>query len=103
MKIYSWNVNGIRAVDKKGLFLPFIEKHQPEILCLQETKAEQGQSTIDLPDYDEYWHSAEKKGYSGTAIFTKIAPIEALYGLPEAVKQEFDLTDSYGNTATEGR
>ena len=103
MKIYSWNVNGIRAVHKKGLFVPFIEKHQPDILCLQETKAVQDQSEVDLPEYDEYWHSADKKGYSGTAIFTKIAPIEAIYGLPESVKQEFDLTDSYGDTANEGR
>lgn len=103
MKIYSWNVNGIRAVHKKGLFVPFIEKHQPDILCLQETKAEQGQSEVDLPDYDEYWSSAVKKGYSGTAIFTKIAPIEAVYGLPDSVKQKFILEDKYGDTSTEGR
>lgn len=103
MKIYSWNVNGIRAVHKKGLFIPFIEKHQPDILCLQETKAEQGQSLVDLPEYDEYWHSAERKGYSGTAIFTKIAPVEALYGLPDSLKKKFDLTDKYGDTASEGR
>ena len=102
MKIYSWNVNGIRAVHKKGLFVPFIEKHQPDILCLQETKAVQDQSEVDLPEYDEYWHSADKKGYSGTAIFTKIAPIEAIYGLPESVKQEFDLTGREGDTAREG-
>ncbi len=103
MKIYSWNVNGIRAVHKKGFFVPFIEKHQPDILCLQETKAEQGQSEVDLPEYDEYWSSAQKKGYSGTAIFTKIAPIEALYGLPDDIKQQFDLADKYGDTTTEGR
>lgn len=103
MKIYSWNVNGIRAVHKKGLFAPFIEKHQPDVLCLQETKAEQGQSEIDLPDYDEYWSSALKKGYSGTAIFTKTAPIEATYGLPAAIEKRFDLADKYGDTATEGR
>ncbi len=103
MKIYSWNVNGIRAVHKKGLFLPFIEKHQPDILCLQETKAEQGQSEVDLPEYDEYWSSAVKKGYSGTAIFTKIAPIESVYGLPEDIKNKFDLADRYGDTTSEGR
>ena len=74
IKLYSWNVNGIRAVVKKGNFVPFIEGYKPDILCLQETKAEQHQSEIDLPDYREYWHSAEKKGYSGTAIFTKIKP-----------------------------
>lgn len=103
MKIYSWNVNGIRAVHKKGYFEPFIKTHQPDILCLQETKAAKEQSTVDLAEYDEYWSSAEKKGYSGTAIFTKIAPIEALYGLPETVKRKFDLTDKYGDTSKEGR
>lgn len=103
MKIYSWNVNGIRAVHKKGYFEPFIEKHQPDVLCLQETKAEQAQSEVDLAEYDEYWHSADKKGYSGTAIFTKIAPIEALYGLPDSIKKKFDLTDKYGDTGSEGR
>ena len=103
MKIYSWNVNGIRAVHKKGLFVPFIEKHQPDILCLQETKAQEDQSEVDLSEYDEYWNSAEKKGYSGTAIFTKIAPIEAIYGLPDEIKAKFNLTDTYGNTTNEGR
>ena len=53
MKIYSWNVNGIRAVHKKGLFLSFIEAHKPDILCLQETKAERGQIEIELPNYRE--------------------------------------------------
>ena len=71
MKIVSWNVNGIRAVHKKGLFVPFVELHKPDIICLQETKAEQSQSEVDLPEYEEYWNSAHKKGYSGTAIFTK--------------------------------
>lgn len=103
MKIYSWNVNGIRAVHKKGLFEPFIKKHQPDILCLQETKAHQDQSEVDLEEYDEYWSSAEKKGYSGTAIFTKIAPIEDMYGLPDNIKKKFDLSDKYGDTTTEGR
>src|SRR5690606_38747292 len=86
-----------------GLFVPFIEKHQPDILCLQETKAAQEQSEVDLADYDEYWHSAEKKGYSGTAIFTKIAPVEAIYGLPDKFKKKYDLTDKYGDTSNEGR
>lgn len=103
MKIYSWNVNGIRAVHKKGFFVPFIDKHQPDILCLQETKAEQSQSEVDLPEYDEYWSSAVKKGYSGTAIFSKIAPIEAIYGLPKDIIKNFELTDQYGDTSQEGR
>jgi len=56
MKLYSWNVNGIRAVIKKGDFQTFIADHQPDVLCLQETKAKQGQAEIDLPDYEEYWN-----------------------------------------------
>ena len=103
MKVYSWNVNGIRAVDRKGLFEPFIQKHQPDILCLQETKAHESQSTVDLPEYEEYWHSAERKGYSGTAIFTKIQPIEAIYGIPEDIAHKYELDDGYGDTMKEGR
>lgn len=103
MKIYSWNVNGIRAIHKKGLFDTFINEHQPDILCLQETKALQNQSEIDLPEYDEYWNSAEKKGYSGTAIFTKIAPENVVTGLPEDLKKTYQLTDMYGDTTKEGR
>src|SRR6478752_2877489 len=83
IKLYSWNVNGIRAVVRKELFTPFISKHQPDILCLQETKAERGQAEIDLKEYEEYWNSAEKKGYSGTAIFSKMKPLAVLNGFPE--------------------
>ena len=72
MKIVSWNVNGIRAVHRKGLFQPMLEQLKPDIICLQETKAEEHQSEVDLPDYEEYWNSATKKGYSGTAIFSKV-------------------------------
>jgi len=103
MRVYSWNVNGIRAVHKKGLFLPFVKEHQPDILCLQETKAMEGECPLDLPEYEEYWHSAEKKGYSGTAIFTKVEPIEAVFGLPEDIKKQYKLTDKYGDTTKEGR
>lgn len=104
MKIFSWNVNGIRAVHKKGQFLLFVENYKPDILCLQETKAERGQAVVDLPDYEEYWNSAEKKGYSGTAIFTKIKPISVINGLPENICQKFGLAaDSYGDPRTEGR
>ena len=104
MKIMSWNVNGIRAVHKKGLFVPFIEKYQPDILCLQETKAEQHQSEVNLPDYEEYWNSAEKKGYSGTAIFSKIKPISVILDLPEKIAAKYKLKDDgYGNPNTEGR
>lgn len=104
MKLYSWNVNGIRAVVKKGLFTPFIEQHQPDILCLQETKAEQGQAEIDLKDYHEYWSSAKKKGYSGTAIFSKVKPLSVLNGFPEDIIKKFKLTgDVYGDPNAEGR
>jgi exodeoxyribonuclease III len=103
MKIFSWNVNGIRAVVKKGDFQAFLRKYQPDILCLQETKAEQGQAVIDIPEYEEFWNSADKKGYSGTAIFTKIPPIEALYGLPDDIITKYQLRDGYGDSTREGR
>src|SRR5271163_3246226 len=69
MRLVSWNVNGIRAVGNKGLFSPFVDELEPDVICLQETKAQQSQSVIELPAYEEHWNSAEKKGYSGTAIF----------------------------------
>ena len=104
MKIISWNVNGIRAVIKKDLFLSFVDKYDPDILCLQETKAERGQVTIDLPQYTEYWNSAVKKGYSGTAIFTKTKPLNVINGLPESIIKKYGLTaDDYGDPNTEGR
>jgi exodeoxyribonuclease-3 len=101
-KLYSWNVNGIRAVIRKEMFGPFMDKHQPDVLCLQETKAKQGQAEIDLPDYIEYWNSADKAGYSGTAIFTKTEPLSVINGMPE-IEDKRDLSDSYGDASTEGR
>lgn len=107
MKIYSWNVNGIRAVQKKGLFEPFIKKHQPDILCIQETKAQPEQVEADfaelLPEYEQFWYSAERKGYSSTALFTKIPPENVVFGLPEPILGQFSLTDTYGDTTKEGR
>ncbi len=103
MRIVSWNVNGIRAVHRKGLFLPFLKEIDPDILCLQETKAEQHQSEIDLPEYEEYWNSAEKKGYSGTAIFTKKKPASVVLGIPAAICKKYALEDSYGDLTKEGR
>jgi exodeoxyribonuclease-3 len=100
-KIYSWNVNGIRAVMKKGCFLPFIKKHRPDILCLQETKAERGQIEIDLPDYEEYWNSAAKKGYSGTAIFSKEKPLSVINGFPGEFAKRFKFADELKRDATE--
>ncbi len=104
MKLISWNVNGIRAVHKKGLFVPFVKKYNPDIICLQETKAEQGQSEVDLPEYEEFWNSAEKKGYSGTAIFTKVKPKSVFLGLPADITSKHKLSDDgYGDPAKEGR
>ena len=77
--LISWNVNGIRAVLKKG-FLDFVSEYNPDVLCLQETKARPEQVDMDLEGYHAFWNSAEK-GYSGTAIFTKEKPIEVSYGL----------------------
>jgi len=103
MKIVSWNVNGIRAVHQKGYFLPFIKQVKPDILCLQETKAERGQVAIDLPEYEEYWNSAKKKGYSGTAVFTKLKALSVVLDFPEHIIKKYKLKDSYGDLITEGR
>jgi exodeoxyribonuclease-3 len=104
MKLYSWNVNGIRAVINKGAFQAFMERHQPDILCLQETKAKQGQAEIDLPGYEEYWNSAEKAGYSGVAIFTKIKPMSIINGFTDEIASKYNLeNDSYGDPNKEGR
>lgn len=104
MKLYSWNVNGIRAVVNKGAFQKFIKEHDPDILCLQETKAEQGQAELDLPDYKEFWHSAKRKGYSGTAIFSKVEPLNVVHGFPENIIKKYDVTgDTYGSPNDEGR
>jgi exodeoxyribonuclease III len=104
MRIISWNVNGIRAVHKKGLLVPFINEYQPDMLCLQETKAEQHQSEVDLPEYEEYWNSATRKGYSGTAIFTKHKPLSVALGIPEKIAKKYGIVDDgYGDPNTEGR
>jgi exodeoxyribonuclease-3 len=104
MKLYSWNVNGIRAIINKGLFAKFIKSENPDILCLQETKAEKGQVITNLPEYEEYWNSAEKKGYSGTAIFSKIKPLSIINGFVDGIAEKYNLAgDSYGDPTKEGR
>lgn len=104
MKIYSWNVNGVRAVINKVALRPFIDAHQPDILCLQETKAKQGQVEVDLPDYEELWNSADRPGYSGTAIFTKIKPLTIKNGLPADILKKYDMAgDGFGDPNKEGR
>ena len=99
LKIFSWNVNGLRAVIRKGALQSFIRDYDPDILCLQETKAKQGQAEVDLPEYEELWNSAERPGYAGTAIFTKIKPLSVRYDLPSEVM----MADEYGDPLTEGR
>lgn len=80
MKLISWNVNGLRACMTKG-FMDFFNDMDADIFCLQETKMQEGQAEVYTPDYKQYWHSAEKKGYSGTLIFTKKEPISVAYGM----------------------
>ncbi|MGE6489982.1 exodeoxyribonuclease III [Paenisporosarcina sp. NPDC076898] len=80
MKIISWNVNGIRACVKKG-FLKYFQQENADIFCLQETKLQVGQIELHLEGYEQYWNYATKKGYSGTAVFTKIKPLSVKYGV----------------------
>ena len=105
VKLISWNVNGIRSVHRKGALTAVLEKLKPDIVCLQETKAEQHQSEIDLPDYEEYWNpSSAKRGYSGTAIFSKQKPRALVFDLPEDIVKEHTLAnDGYGDPNREGR
>ena len=86
MKLYSWNVNGLRACMTKG-FAKFLQEAAPDIICLQETKMQREQADFVFPGYEEYWNSAERKGYSGTAVFTRVKPLAVTYGLG---KEEHD-------------
>ena len=80
MKLISWNVNGLRACVTKG-FQDFFDAVQADVFCLQETKLQAGQIQLELPGYVQYWNYAVKKGYSGTAVFTKQEPISVSYGI----------------------
>ena len=80
MKFISWNVNGLRACVTKG-FVDIFKDFDADFFCLQETKLQEGQIALDLPGYSQYWNYAEKKGYSGTAIFTRHAPLSVRYGI----------------------
>lgn len=80
MKLISWNVNGLRACMDKG-FMDFFKEMDADVFCLQETKLQAGQIEMDLPGYHQYWNYAEKKGYSGTAMFTKTEPLNVTYGI----------------------
>lgn len=96
MKLISWNVNGLRACLQKG-FMDYFRAQQADCFCLQETKMEQGQAEIDLSGYREYWNSAEKKGYSGTAVFAKREPLSVRYGVgvPEHDREGRVITLEY--------
>src|SRR5690606_30153180 len=88
MKLVSWNVNGLRACVRKG-FLDYFHEVNADIFCVQETKLQAGQIDLDLPGYKQYWNYAEKKGYSGTAVFTKLEPISVSYGFtPDESEEE---------------
>lgn len=80
MRFVSWNVNGLRACLTKG-FMESFRDMDADIFCLQETKMQEGQVILDLPGYKQFWNSAEKKGYSGTAIFTRVEPVDVTYGI----------------------
>ena len=80
MRLISWNVNGIRACVQKG-FLEFFKEVDADIFCIQESKLQEGQINLELEGYYQYWNYAERKGYSGTAIFTKVKPLTVSYGI----------------------
>ena len=80
MKLISWNVNGLRACMDKG-FLTFFQEQNADLFCLQETKMQPEQLQLELDGYEQYWNSAQKKGYSGTAVFTKRKPLSVAYGM----------------------
>lgn len=98
MKLISWNVNGLRACVGKG-FTEFVEAQQPDILCLQETKLQAGQIDLPMEGYHAYWNYAEKKGYSGTALFTKTEPLVVTYGIgiPEHDKEGRVITAEFAD------
>ena len=84
MKLVSWNVNGLRACLGKG-FLDFVKESDADVICLQETKLQPDQVDFELPGYEMYWNSADKKGYSGTAVLTRVPPIQVTYDFGEDV------------------
>lgn len=104
IKLYSWNVNGIRAVIKKELWQKFVDEEQADVICLQETKAKQEQVNLELPGYEQYWYSAEKPGYSGVALFSKVKPLQVLEGFPKDIIEQYNVSgDTYGDPNKEGR
>ena len=103
-KLYSWNVNGLRAVLKKNALQEFIAAEHPDILAIQETKAKQGQAEVDFPEYLELWNSAERPGYSGTAVFTAAQPLSTFNNFTDDLQAAYPWQDDrYGSPLTEGR
>lgn len=98
MKLISWNVNGLRACMQKG-FTDFFSSIDADFFCIQESKLQEGQIDLDLPGYHQYWNYAEKKGYSGTAVFTKKEPLSVSYGIgiPEHDHEGRVITLEYEN------
>lgn len=104
IRLFSWNVNGIRAVNKKGAWQPFLDKFQPDILCLQEIKARPEQIDVAIDGYDSIWNPADRPGYSGTGLLTKLKPQSIRYGLPDAIVKQFKIDqDRFGDSTKEGR
>ena len=102
--IYSWNVNGLRAVVKKELLQPFLDAEKPDILCLQELKAKPEQLDVALNGYTAFWYAADKPGYSGTAILTKVKALQIINGFPEDIIKKYQVSgDTYGDPNKEGR
>lgn len=102
--LYSWNVNGIRAVQKKELWDPFLLKNKPDVVCLQEIKAKTDQININTEGYNVFWYPAEKPGYSGTAILSKKPPLQVINGFPKEIIDRYKVTgDVYGDPNDEGR
>lgn len=104
MLICSWNVNGLRAALNKGALQKFIKEKNPDIICVQETKAKKGQAEVDFKEYEELWNSAERPGYSGTAIFTKEKPLSVFCGFDDHINIDYNWEDDqHGSALTEGR
>lgn len=104
VKIYSWNINGIRAVERKGVWQDFLNSQKPDFLCLQEIKAQDHQIDVNTDGYTALWYPAEKPGYSGTAILSKIKPKTVITGFPKDIIAKFKLHgDIYGDPNKEGR
>ncbi len=108
MKIFSWNVNGIRAVEKKGNLAEFLSVKNPDIACFQEIKIDETQISKEnfdekYPEYFKFYSHAERKGYAGTAIWSKQKPQAILRNFPQQILDKFNLADSFGDSSTEGR